>query len=468
MIRRRCLEQELFLAIMVGLFSGLVATNLWASGIVIILILCVWCAILLKPNHLPYMLLSSLTPLALLLLPPGKHVIRIGPLSLAYFPFVFYGIISLISWLIKGYPRIRLNSGSKLVDISLYGWLLYGTISVLWVKDVLSWAIYMAQWWFYVILVFGVTVSNVSRNKGSLTTLLKAIAYSIGAMSLAGMIRLFLLGYPDSNVMLILNRNASLLLLLPFFPMLLSLYDVFQSKMMFGLILVVSFLSLVFTFSRAAFLGTTAGSLSYLVLSMNRSNLRKALRYVPVIVLVLFLLTYTVVAFVPEHYMVKLTTRIVSIGNAIVFLEGQSSIVSDMRRANLVRAGFQIFKENPLLGTGVGMENYLYYFPYYIDVGKQARTHNLYLSYLGELGLLGFPWLISFFGFTATFLFRSIARMPSVTHRRISVGFFSGHLALLVTFFFNEYLTFPAVWFFWGIAFAYNIAFRDSSGVSDK
>lgn len=461
MIRRSDLEQEIFLAIIVGLFSGFVATNLWASGIVIVLMLCVWCAILLKSNHLPYILLSLLTPFALLLLPPGKHVIRIGPISLAYIPFVFYGMISLISWLIRGSPSIRLNSGSKWVDISLYGWLLYGTISILWVTDVLSWATYTAQWWFYVILVFGVTISNVRGNKASLITLLKAIACSIGVMSLAGIIRLFLLGYSDSNVMLILNRNASILLPLPFLPMLFSLYDVFKSKIIFGLLLVVSFLSLIFTFSRAAFLGTMMGSLSYLVLSMNRSNLRKVLRYVPVIVLVFFILMYTVVVFVPEHYMVKLTTRLVSIRNAFIFLEGQSPIASDMRRANLVRAGYQIFKENPLLGTGVGMENYLYYFPYYIDVGKQARTHNLYLSYLGELGLLGFPWLISFLGFSATFLFRSIDRMPSVTHRRISVGFFSGHLALLVTFFFNEYLTFPAVWFFWGIAFGYNIAFRE-------
>ena len=147
----------------------------------------------------------------------------------------------------------------------LYGWLLYGTISILWVTDVLSWATYTAQWWFYVILVFGFTISNVRGNKASLITLLKAIACSIGVMSLAGIIRLFF-GLFRLKCMLILNRNASILLLLPFLPMLFSLYDVFKSKIIFGLLLVVSFLSLIFTFSRAAFLGTMMGSLSYLVL----------------------------------------------------------------------------------------------------------------------------------------------------------------------------------------------------------
>jgi hypothetical protein len=72
-------------------------------------------------------------------------------------------------------------------------------------------------------------------------------------------------------------------------------------------------------------------------------------------------------------------------------------------------AGLRVFQDNWLLGIGVGNKEEI---PRYINekVGKETSVHNEYLQSLMELGALGFPVYLAFFGLATANSFRAAAR----------------------------------------------------------
>jgi O-antigen ligase len=110
-----------------------------------------------------------------------------------------------------------------------------------------------------------------------------------------------------------------------------------------------------------------------------------------------------------RRYFVPLVlTGAVGVIAAVSLIPGLSDSISERRseqiavwdRLNTNRAAVEVIKEKPLVGIGWAQfartsEDYLRQHPDYPLTGKQIEVHNVVLSRLAEIGLLGtIPWLI--------------------------------------------------------------------------
>ena len=152
-------------------------------------------------------------------------------------------------------------------------------------------------------------------------------------------------------------------------------------RILAGWALTVCLLSIIFTFSRGAFLG--------LIIITILSVWHYRIRFVPL--LITLLLGIVLLQFVPEQYLERVQTVI----NLIPGL-GQQDARNDISfrsRLSETQAGWHMFTEHPLLG--VGLNNYaVHYQDYSRQLGIDSRledkaAHNLYLEIAAETGLLG-------------------------------------------------------------------------------
>lgn len=99
-------------------------------------------------------------------------------------------------------------------------------------------------------------------------------------------------------------------------------------------------------------------------------------------------------------------------------LAGRMSAISDVKdssntgRFDLWRANIEIFKENPLIGIGYGVNEELvqnYYPKIGIQNGRQGHAHNTYIQVLAGTGLFGFLFFIWFLIYYLRFTWRLLA-----------------------------------------------------------
>jgi len=147
-----------------------------------------------------------------------------------------------------------------------------------------------------------------------------------------------------------------------------------KSRIFFAFVSLTMILSLLFTFSRGAWLGFMAAVFVYVFIKDKRF-------FIPVIVGVVF-----VIAFVP------------SVSNRIAYMFSEEYIESSLRGGRLVRwmTGLQILDANPFVGVGLGhfggavaMNHNLTYIVG-ISVEKTFYMDNYFLKTAVETGLLGF------------------------------------------------------------------------------
>jgi O-antigen ligase len=127
----------------------------------------------------------------------------------------------------------------------------------------------------------------------------------------------------------------------------------------------------------------------------------------------------------------------------------------DYKRQELADATKKIIQKHWLLGTGVGLENYRIAFREISDYQKESRAHNFFLSYLAEFGVIGFS-LMLYILFLLFIAFENKRKRISDfysddKHKILLISFESGFLVVLVSLTMNEYISFPLIWFFWGI-----------------
>lgn len=143
-----------------------------------------------------------------------------------------------------------------------------------------------------------------------------------------------------------------------------------QKIFMLGLV-VMSFYSVLFLFSRGAYLGLLTGL--FVLFSM-----RKKVLLIPLVLLVIFWQT-ALPATVRER--IEMTTN-----------EAGELDVSTQMRLVVWQEAMRLFQENPILGTGFHVFKYLGF--------ELGDTHNIYVRILAEQGLIGmfiFLWLITAF-----------------------------------------------------------------------
>jgi O-antigen ligase len=126
--------------------------------------------------------------------------------------------------------------------------------------------------------------------------------------------------------------------------------------------------------------------------------------------------------------------------NRVMFSFYQSG---DAGRFKMWAAAWQMFKENPLTGKGLGL--FMDYLPRYTDLGAQY-THNCYLQILAESGFLG---LASFLWFLGVIIVRGYKRVKA-EKEAVFTGVFIALLAFIVhTFFDTQLYSLKLSIFFW-------------------
>lgn len=149
-----------------------------------------------------------------------------------------------------------------------------------------------------------------------------------------------------------------------------------------GVALLLSALSVLYTYSRGGFLALAVSLLIFLFLFPPRPE------RVPLLALAILV----VMSFVPPSYY----QRILSINLAFSAPQTQfrSTDKAIQGRTSELLTGLAMFGDHPLFG--VGLKNYAYLYPYYSkSIGlapsaSQRSAHNLYLETLAETGTVGF------------------------------------------------------------------------------
>ena len=142
----------------------------------------------------------------------------------------------------------------------------------------------------------------------------------------------------------------------------------------------VCLLSIIYTFSRGAFVATAV----VLGLMMTRRPPS------PFLALLVLAAALPLVRYVPDDYVERIRT----IPDALLGFSGSRSEEASLRgRTSEVTVGWLMFADHPV--QGVGLENYpTYYQEYSRSLGMdqrrtERRPHNLYLQIASELGVLG-------------------------------------------------------------------------------
>jgi O-antigen ligase len=166
-----------------------------------------------------------------------------------------------------------------------------------------------------------------------------------------------------------------------------------------GLVLVVSLLTIVFTFSRGAFIGLLAVFVAIIIYYRPR----------PTAIILAMLLVIPLLSLVPRSYIQRLET----IANVLPWSKEIPSELALRGRLSEVTVGWLMFQDYPL--AGVGVNNYpTHYLDYSSSVGLDPRlearpAHSLYLQVAAETGILG----ILLFGSILWLTFRGLLRAPA-------------------------------------------------------
>jgi hypothetical protein len=436
------------------------------SGVIMLIV----AVILLPPRRTLYilgaLLLASAVPLSENVLGSRESaayrlLLRI---PIGYLPFIItcaVTAISLISrrrWL----QSILRNGLQTNLLIPSIGILFYGLLSILWVVDYLSWLAYFLMWFFYIIFILNQTPAVLAESPRGPTNFIKFYSLISALLSFAGIIRFY--AFKDfwlgASALPLLGVGPVSLLTVPLLPLVLSLY-LAEGRKAYLLATGALALNTLLLFNRTAFVASIVGVLVFGIMARSFPGIRR-------LVLVCSLgsvMTVTVGYALAGELLV---TKAQLLLNAPVLVVGQPEIGRyDWHRALIRDAAVSIIKDRFLLGTGMGLGNYLRYFPE--DSRFQdypyTKPHNLYLGYLAEFGIFGYAFLIWFLISITRFLWVRAKVIAEPRSRIIGFGFFGGHVSALVIFAGSDSISAPFVWFFWGLAIAFvRFALRQQIG----
>jgi len=217
------------------------------------------------------------------------------------------------------------------------------------------------------------------------------------------------------------------------------------------MILLLVLTNIILTFSRMGFIGLCVSIFGYLLFTMvnNGTLIKRTGRIFTFVFVFLFMSIFVSI----PHFREKLYSTFTTVISIREIGEVQTGEL-DYRRFVLISEAVRIFKEHWLLGTGMGLSNYLTYFE---GNTIPAKPHSLYLSYLAEFGLIGFTFSFLFLIFLTIDLYKTLKLTKNLKESFIAKGFFIGHISILTMFIFNEYITSPFVWFYWAMAMGFSL-----------
>ena len=212
----------------------------------------------------------------------------------------------------------------------------------------------------------------------------------------------------------------------------------------------VSVLTVIFTFSRGAFVAVTV--MVIVLLAHRRPN--------PIAVLLVIVLALPLLQFVPPQYMERVETITTLLPTGSTNYEAQSE-ASFRGRMSETTVGWLMFRDHPLIG--VGYENFPEHYLEYssllgLDDRLEARSaHSLYLQLAAETGIIG----LLIFGTMVAVIFigllqaeKKFERMGEHGYAEMSNAFMIGLIGYMTaaTFLHAAYPRY--MWLLFGIAFA--------------
>ena len=212
----------------------------------------------------------------------------------------------------------------------------------------------------------------------------------------------------------------------------------------------VSFLTIIFTFSRGAFLAVIVMGL--VLLTHRRPN--------PVAILLVIVLALPLLQFVPPEYMERIETMTALLPTGSNNYEAQSE-VSFRGRMSETTVGWMMFRDHPLIGVGYDNfpEHYLEYSSKLgLDNRLEARSaHSLYLQLAAETGMIG----LLVFGTMIAVIFigllqaeKKFAKMGEHGYAEMTNAFMIGLIGYLIAAIFLHAAYPRYMWLLFGIAFA--------------
>jgi len=355
-------------------------------------------------------------------------------IPIGYIPFfAVIFVIFLSSTRERG--RMALHSGNVFSDLSLYALLFYGLTSSLWAIDIGRWFVYMMMWLVYIFTIYFPMSFNFPISKHRFIVILNYLYYSLGIMAFIGLIKYFLLNYPDSNPMPFINRNGVIYIYVSFIPLIIASY--LHSKLKrYIIIFFIITLDIVFMYSRTGYISWLFALLASIFFIRFKDGNKRIVPKLSVFfsVVMLFIMIYAIPKL--NYSFISRLNSIVDFEEKIFFLAAPKRGEPDWRRYTLIETSIMMFKRSPFVGTGMGQ--YVSKFPDDVETAP-ANPHTLYLSFLAEFGIIGFAPLM-FFLVSIFINYWKNTRALQTDTSYIGYGFMIGHLTLLVAFTGNGYI----------------------------
>jgi len=202
-------------------------------------------------------------------------------------------------------------------------------------------------------------------------------------------------------------------------------------RILAGVALMLSALSVLYTYSRGGFLALAVSMLLFLIFFPPHP------RRVPWLILG----ALVVMSFIPPSYY----ERILSINLAFSAPQTQfrSTDKAIQGRTSELLTGLAMFSDHPLFG--VGLKNYAYLYPYYsksiglAPTASQRSAHNLYLETLAETGAVGFTVFMLIIVTTLRTIWAARKRFIEAglyNYAYMTTGYFIGVVGYLMAAFF--------------------------------
>lgn len=410
---------------------------------------------LLHPKSLSIIHILSFTFIVFAFLPFSSGDIRLFGIPLAYIPMIFIFIGLILYHLIKRLPILL----TKILYLPLFLLIVFISLNPLWVIDLKSWFIY---YFMFIVYIFGL-LSFVSYAKYSkldmldftnkyifLLVIVAIIALIKLPLILSGLVGKFQFTDLGLNPFSFMNKNFAIFMYVPFLSIAFFNYYKSQTTKSFWIFIVI-FTTSYLIFSRSGMAAATfsvISTFSFLLLNKYYKNInQKILIYLSsfIVIIMIFLGDVIVSKF-------ELMLNVFNILFGHIEVGGH-----DHHRTLIKEAALSIFKQNMFIGSGLGIENYVYYYPkgLFENDSKYLYTvaHNLYLTYSAQLGIVGFSILLYFFTALIYFFFK-YSFSSNYELKIYARVFLVGHLTILIMFVGNEYITSPFPWFYWAIAIA--------------
>lgn len=353
---------------------------------------------------------------------------RLGGIPLAYFPIIAAGFAYVVR-------RWNLVGDTKALCFVMYIFVMYITFNAFYQRFLPGTVAYYLSWIvdFLIYLSVFYFFSRSTFKEGQ--KVIKIFFVVISLSCIVGILRYFVGLSPDANFMPMVNRNGTVVFLVMVSPLLFYLFTTrVIGKSVFLLSWVLFFATLLLMQSRSGILGFIFVTVIYFV----RWNAKS----IALGILSSALILSVFIAPIDLPVVKRLTDAQQSIAH-VYSGEGIEQGQKDYARYMLLKAAWTIFENNPLFGAGIGVPNYRAEFAEHVNFfHRNSKSHNFYMSYLAELGIIGFSWLI----FLLSLIYRALPPLSS-QFRAFKVSFMG--MALMMTM--NEYILLPELWFFFGM-----------------